>query len=117
MVAPLLAEQWTSLRSNALNNRSRPDDDQLYFAADSRQNLNRGDRALLADFFEQWEHPMGQWCRTDPEAVATYLDQISKLHNLAAQAASPLYFWAFAFMRDRVVGSEQALGVFQRIYS
>ena len=111
-----MAEQWVSLRSNALKNRSRPDDDQLFFTADSRQNLNRGDRALLSDFLEQWEHPMGQWFSTDLEAVATYLDQVSKLRNLAAHAASPLYYWAFELMRDLVVGSDQAMGLFQHIY-
>jgi hypothetical protein len=116
LAAPLWAEQWTSLRSNALKNQSRPDDDQLYFTADSQQNLSRGDRTLLTDFLEQWEHPMGQWFRTDPEAVATYLDQISQLRNQAAHAASPLYFWAFELMRDLVVGSQRVPGLFQRIY-
>jgi len=116
MAAPLLAEEWVSVRANALKNRSRPEDDSLYFTANSRQNMNRSDRALLADFFEQWEHPMSQWLSNNPEEVATYLDQISKFRNLAAHASSPLSVWAFELMRELVVGSDRQVGLFQHIY-
>ncbi|MEM1308542.1 MAG: single-stranded-DNA-specific exonuclease RecJ, partial [Cyanobacteria bacterium P01_H01_bin.153] len=117
LAAPLLAATWTTVRSPVLATLMSPSDDQLYCTAKSSQALSRSDRALLASFFDQWEHPMSQWCQANAEEVATYLDQISKFRDQAAHATAPLYLWAFERMRDRVVGSEQSPGLFQRIYN
>ena len=116
MAASLIADQWQSLRSQALKSATYPGDAESYFTARAKQPLNKGDRAYLTDFLTQWEHPMGQWLNTDATEAAGTLDQISKLRNLAAHATSPLYLWAFDLMRDRVIGSEQQQGLFQHIY-
>lgn len=116
MIAPLLAEQWISVRPEALANPSEPEAAQLYFTATAQPPLSSGDRARLADFLAQWEHPMSQWFSTDPETVATYLDQISKLHHLATRVGSPVHCWAFELMRHLVVGHEPSTGLFHYIY-
>ena len=116
MAAPLLADQWPSMRSQALKSTRYPGDNQAYFTAQAKQPLNRRDRALLDEFLEQWEHPMGQWFSNHPEAVASTLDQISKLRNLAAHATTPLYQWTFTRMRDLVVGSKEQRSLLRQIY-
>ena len=116
MAVPLWAETWTTVRSPALKTPQAPTDSQLYVTAQPSQPLSHRDRALLAAFLAQWEHPMSQWFQSDGEAVATTLDQISQFHQLATQVTAPLYLWAFEKMRDRVVGSPQNPGLFQRIY-
>ncbi|MBE7382177.1 MAG: single-stranded-DNA-specific exonuclease RecJ [Leptolyngbya sp. SIO1E4] len=116
MAAPLIADQWQSVRSQALKSTTYPGDQEIYFTARAKQPLSLGDRALLEEFFEQWEHPMGQWFSNHPEAVASTLDQISKFRNLSAHATSPLYVWTFDLMREQVVGSEHQRGLFQHIY-
>ncbi|MGF1457537.1 MAG: single-stranded-DNA-specific exonuclease RecJ [Leptolyngbyaceae cyanobacterium] len=117
MAAPLLAEQWISVKTSVLGRPTAPDDRELYCQAKSRQGLSRSDRALLADFFERWEHPMGQWLQADAETAATALDQISKYRNLAAHGGAPLYLWAFERMRLLIIGNQQQPGLLQRIYA
>ncbi|NEQ42163.1 MAG: single-stranded-DNA-specific exonuclease RecJ [Leptolyngbya sp. SIOISBB] len=117
IAASLWAEAWTTVRSPALKIPQVPADDQLYVTATASQELSHRDRALLATFLAQWEHPMSQWFQTSGEEVATYLDQIGKFHQLATQASSPLYLWTFEKMRDLVVGDAQHPGLFQRIYA
>ncbi|NER82527.1 MAG: single-stranded-DNA-specific exonuclease RecJ [Leptolyngbya sp. SIO1D8] len=116
MAAPLIADEWQSVRSPALKSNTYPGDKEVYFTARAKEPLSKRERTLLENFLEQWEHPMGQWLITQPEAVASTLDQISKLRNLSAHATSPLYLWAFDLMRGLVVGSEQQRGLFQHIY-
>ena len=116
MAAPLLAEQWTSIRSQALHSATPPDDHQLYFTATSPQPLNARDRSLVSDFFVQWDHPMSQWFNANPEAAATLLDHVAQFHNLATQTSVRLYVWAFERMRDCVVGNQQVSGLFHHIY-
>jgi len=116
MAAPLLADRWQSLRSPALKSTTFPGDRGTYFTARAKQPLNRRDRERLTEFFDQWEHPLSQWLSAEPDTVAAYLDQISKLRNLSAHATSPLYLWAFDLMRNLVVGSEPHRGLFQHIY-
>jgi single-stranded-DNA-specific exonuclease len=116
IAAPFFAEQWIAFRPTALSQPTPPPEPQLYLTTSPQSTLDQGDRALLVKFFEQWEHPMGRWCRTDPESVAAYLDQIGQLHRLATQAPTPLYFWAFELMRTLIVGQEPVPGLFQHIY-
>lgn len=116
MVAPLLAEEWTSVRSPVLHTPQQPPDDQLYCTAKSRQGLNESDRDRLSAFFAQWEHPMSQWFQANPTEVAAYLDQASKYLSLAAHKTSPMPLWAFEQMRDLMVGNAEGLGLLQRIY-
>lgn len=116
MAAPLIADQWQSVRSQSLKATTYAGNGEGYFTARAKQPLNRSDRALLNEFLEEWEHPMGQWFSTHPEDVASTLDQISKLRNLSAHAASPLYRGAFDLMRNLVVGSQHQRGLLRRIY-
>jgi len=115
-VAALLATAWTSLRSPALNTPQPPPPDQLYDTVKARQRLSQGDRTLLAEFLEQWEHPMSRWFQTAPEEVAAYVDQIGQFRDRAAQASAPLYLWAFEHMRNLIVGGGQTPGLFNQIY-
>ena len=116
MAAPLIADQWQSLRSQALKATIHRGNGEEYFTAQAKQPLNRRDRALLNEFLEAWEHPMGQWFSTQPEDVASTLDQISKLRNLSAHATYPLLRWAFELMRDLVVGNQNQRGLLRHIY-
>ena len=113
---PLLAAQWSSLRSAALTRTTCPPDDQLYASTSAQSPLSQADQMLMADFFEQWEHPMSRWCQADPAAVAAYLDQISQVNRLAAQTTAPLYGWAYEIMRGLIVGTDDTPGLFQQIY-
>ena len=116
IASPLLAAQWSSLRSAELARATRPTDDQLYGSISAQPPLSQGDRALLADFFEQWEHPLSRWCQVDPETVAAYLDQISQVSRIAAQTTAPLYGWVYELMRGLIVGTDDTPGLFQQIY-
>ena len=113
---PLLAAQWSSLRSAALTRATRIADDQLYHVTSAQPPLSQADQMLMADFFEQWEHPMSRWCQADPETVAAYLDQISQVSRIATQTTAPLYGWAYELMRGLIVGTDDTPGLFQQIY-
>ncbi len=115
-LAALLAKTWTSLQPQALKTASAPADDRLYTSAKTTVTLSRSDRTLLNTFLKQWEHPMGQWFRSDAQAAATHLNQIGQLSVIAGQSTTPLYLWAFELMRDLVIGSDQHPGLFQHIY-
>ncbi|MDB9528044.1 single-stranded-DNA-specific exonuclease RecJ [Oscillatoria sp. CS-180] len=116
MAAPLLADQWTSVRSQSLAQKIYPGDDHVYFIATAKQPLSQRDRALLSDFLQQWEHPMSGWLQSKPQEVATYLDQFGQLYTHAARKTLPLYLWAFDVMQHLVIGNGQQRGMFQHIY-
>lgn len=116
MAAPLLANQWTSVRSQSLIEKTYPGDDRVYFTTRPKQKLSRGDRTLFSDFLEQWEHPVGQWLRTQPKEAATYLDQIGQFHAHATHKSHPLHLWAFDRMQQLAIGGEQTGGIFQNVY-
>ena len=117
MAVPLWTDAWTTIRPAALKTAQPPSDQQLYVAAQPGHALSAGDRALLAAFLAQWEHPMSAWFQAHGEAAATYLDQISQLHQFAAQATNPLYLWAFEHMRELVIGDAQTPGLLPSIYA
>ncbi|WP_309224463.1 single-stranded-DNA-specific exonuclease RecJ [Halomicronema sp. CCY15110] len=116
MVVPLWADAWTTVKPAALKASQRPSDQQLYAPANS-EPVSPGDRALLVAFLAQWEHPMSAWFQAHGDTAATYLDQISQLQQVAAQASPPLYQWAFEHMRELVIGDAQTPGLLQRIYA
>jgi single-stranded-DNA-specific exonuclease len=116
MAVPLWADAWTTVKTAALKASQRPRDEELYAPAQSAQ-FSHGDRALLAAFLAQWEHPMSAWFQAHGATAATYLDQINLLHQFAHQAAAPLYLWGFEHMRELVIGNSQKLGLLQCIYA
>jgi single-stranded-DNA-specific exonuclease len=117
MAVPLWADAWTTMPAAALKASQRPQDSQLYVETQAEPPLSASDRALLAAFLAQWEHPMSAWFQAHGDAAATYLDQISQVHQLATQASTPLYQWAFEHMRDLVIGNAETPGLLQRIYA
>ena len=113
---PLLAEQWSSFNTVALQHRQMTPEHELYVNVSSGYAVTSRDRALFGQFLDQWDHPMMQWFNASTAAAASTLDQISKLRNIAAHAEHFLYQWQFDLLRNRVIGSEAQRGLFQEIY-
>ena len=116
MLPPLLAEQWSSFNSAALQQCQAVPENELYVNVSSGYSVTSRDRTLISQFLDQWEHPMVQWLNTSTSAAASTVDQISKLRNIAAHAENFLYEWQFDLLRNRVIGSEGERGLFQEIY-
>ena len=116
LAAPLLANEWVSVRSQALQSTTRPEDGNLYLTVRANKPLNRRDRALLTDFFEQWEHPLRQWFQGDHQTLAGTLDQVSVLHKAAIDQQSPFPDWSFDLMHTCVIGNLKKPGLLQQIF-
>ena len=116
MMPPLLAEQWLTLRREALTQQKEVSEKRLYRTLKNSNSLNKRDRTLLAEFFEQWEHPMAACFDQKGKQSAASLDQISRLRNIAAHGESFLYEWHYALLRQLVVGGSNRRGLFRQIY-
>ena len=113
MLPPLLAESWKTLRDGVLKQASRP---AKPYSTHKSTALGRADRERLAAFLAQWDHPGAAWMAAPGGAAASWIDQISRLRNLAAHAESPLLPWHYALLRDRVLGSTEQPGLIQKMY-
>lgn len=116
MMPPLLADQWLTLKREALTQQQEVPEKQLYRNFKHSNSLNKRDRTLLAEFFEQWEHPMAACFGQKGKQSAASLAQISRLRNIAAHGESFLYEWHYALLRQLVVGGSNRRGLFRQIY-
>ncbi|MBE9080517.1 single-stranded-DNA-specific exonuclease RecJ, partial [Romeria aff. gracilis LEGE 07310] len=116
MVPSLLADQWQTLRDTALKQQQSVAKKQRYSKAKASKQVGERDRALLAEFFDQWEHPMGNCFAQKGRQAAASIDQINKLRNISAHAESFLYEWQYELLRQLIVGSDGQGGLFRTIY-
>ncbi|EKV02828.1 single-stranded-DNA-specific exonuclease RecJ [Leptolyngbya sp. PCC 7375] len=116
MMPSLLAEQWRTLKRDALTQQNKVPEKQLYRTFKNSQGFSQRDRELLAEFFEQWEHPMTACFGQKGKQAAASLDQISRLRNIAAHGESFLYEWHYILLRQLVVGGANRRGLFRQIY-
>ena len=116
MMPPLLADQWLTLKREALTQQQEVPEKQLYRSFRHSNSLNKRDRTLLAEFFEQWEHPMAACFGQKGKQSAASLDQISRLRNIAAHGESFLYEWHYTLLHQLVVGGSNRRGLFRQIY-
>ena len=116
MMPSLLADQWRTLKRDALTQPQEVSEKQLYRTFKNSNSLNRRDRDLLAEFFEQWEHPMASCFGEKGKQSAASLDQISRLRNIAAHGESFLYEWHYRLLRQLIIGGSNRRGLFRQIY-
>lgn len=116
MMPALLADQWRTLRREALTQSTAVADKQLYRTFKSSHGVSARERELLTEFFEQWEHPMSACFQEKGKQAAASLDQISRLRNIAAHGESFLYEWQYVLLRKLVVGGANRRGLFREIY-
>lgn len=116
MMPSLLADQWRTLKRDALMQPQEVSEKQLYRTFKNSNSLNRRDLDLLTEFFEQWEHPMAICFGEKGKQSAASLDQISRLRNIAAHGESFLYEWHYQLLRHLIVGGSNRRGLFRQIY-
>ena len=116
MMPSLLADQWRTLKHDALMQPQELPEKQLYRTFKNSNPLNQRDRDLLTEFFEQWEHPMAICFGEKGKQSAASLDQISRLQMIAAQSESFFYGWHYRLLRQLVVGGADRRGLFRQIY-
>lgn len=117
MLPPLLAQEWSSFRPEALQAESPPGLAALYAKANAGGQMGSRDRERLRQFLQQWDHPMARWLNQAPIEAASRLDQISQLCNLAAHGENRLCAWQYQLLTQQLVGSGANGGLFQLIYA
>ena len=117
MLPPLLAKQWRAVQPGQLSQRNRPDGGVKMVKVESSVKVSEGDRALLAQFFEQWEHPMAECLRDKGRQAASSLDQINKLRNIAAHGDSFLYRWQYELLHQLIAGNKGKGGLLRELFA
>jgi single-stranded-DNA-specific exonuclease len=115
MLPPLLSAQWMSFRETALTGDRLTSEETLYCSIQF-DTVNQKDRNTIANFLDQWQHPVAQWLQSQPIEAASAIDQINKLRNIAAHAESPLWEWQYDLLQALVMGNDAHRGIFQEIY-
>ncbi|NJN22902.1 MAG: single-stranded-DNA-specific exonuclease RecJ, partial [Leptolyngbya sp. RL_3_1] len=84
-VAPILADSWLTLPTQALSAKRKPTKAKLAVTQQALVPLGAGDRDRLNAFLDQWEHPMATWLLQKPDQAAAKIDVISQCQQWAAQ--------------------------------
>ncbi|MEO0540688.1 MAG: DHHA1 domain-containing protein, partial [Cyanobacteria bacterium P01_A01_bin.105] len=116
MMPSLLATSWKTLRPDVLKQATPVDGKALYKQAKAHDQVGGRDRTQIADFLDQWEHPMAACFSQKGKQAAASIDQIGRLRNLSAHGDSFLYRWHYSLLKERIVGSDQQRGLFRQIY-
>lgn len=125
MLPPLLADQWRSFSSEQLAKQFSSSDATPTLANSSvsvvkvkaNGQVSEADRALLTQFFDQWEHSMSKCFSRKGRQAASSLDQISKLRSLATHSQSALYQWQYELMHQLVTGKAGKGGLLKQIFA
>ncbi|MGI8932682.1 MAG: single-stranded-DNA-specific exonuclease RecJ [Phormidesmis sp.] len=116
-VPQLLAEQWRSFPPGQLTQRSQPDGGVKMVKVTDQGQVSSGDRALLCQFFSQWDHPMAGCFSQKGRQAASSLDQISKLRDVAAHRERFLYQWQYELLHQLIAGKAGKGGLLRRIFA
>lgn len=116
-VPPLLAEQWRSFPPGQLTQRSQPDGGVKMVKVTDQGQVSSSDRALLSQFFDQWDHPMAGCFSQKGRQAASSLDQISKLRAVAAHRERFLYQWQYELLHQLIAGKSGKGGLLRRIFA
>ena len=116
-VPPLLAEQWRSFSPGLLMQRSQPDGGVKMVKVTDQGQVSSSDRALLSQFFAQWDHPMASCFSQKGRQAASSLDQISKLRAVAAHRERFLYQWQYELLHQLIAGKAGKGGLLRRIFA
>ena len=117
MMPPLLANQWRSFGADALSGRSRPEGGIQLVKVNAPPAVSSSDRALIAQFFAQWAHPMAACFSAKSRQAAASLDQISQLRNIAAHRERFLYRWHYELLHQLIAGKAGKGGLLRQIFS
>ena len=118
---PLLADQWRTFSADQLLKRSLSKKGVSIVPVKASQRVSGGisrrDRTLLAQFLDQWEHPMTTCLKTKNRQAASSLDQISKLYGIAAQPDRFLYLWQYELLHQLIAGKEDKGGLLRQLFA
>ena len=117
MLPPLLATQWRSVKPGQLSQRDRPEGGVKMVKVKAGEKVSERDRILLAQFLEQWEHPMASCLSHKGRQAASSLDQISKLRNIAVHGESFLYRWQYELMHQLIAGKQGKGGLLRELFA
>lgn len=121
MMPPLLADQWRSFPPGELGQQSLRESGvnivKVKATAEMTAAMTGGDRTLLTQFFEQWEHPMADCLHTRGRQAASSLDQISKLRSIAIHPESFLYRWQYELLHQLIAGKNGKGGLLRQIFA
>ncbi|NJM95873.1 MAG: hypothetical protein HC800_00455 [Phormidesmis sp. RL_2_1] len=118
MMPALLAEQWRSFPPGQLSQQSlRKGATQKMVKVTAQGLVSAAQRALVSEFLAQWEHPMATCLHARGGQAASSLDQISKLHNIAAHGESFLYHWQYDLLHQLIAGKSGKGGLLRQIFA
>ena len=117
MLPPLLADKWRTFSADQLSQRSLSANGANIVPAKAARQLSAGDRALLTQFFAQWEHPMVTCLSTKSRQAASSLDQISKLGSIASQPERFLYRWQYDLLHQLIAGKAGKGGLLRQVFA
>jgi len=115
LLPALITTQWETLNSNVLNAAEQPPDERLFIAGTPAQLVGAGDRTVMQQFLQGWEHPLATWLLEEAEEAASCIDQSHKLHLRVTQG-SPFYQWHYDLLSSLVMGDEELWGILQAVY-
>ncbi len=116
-VPPLLAAQWRAFPAGQLEDRPHSDSDLKMVQVTDQAQVSSRDRALLSQFFSQWDHPMAGCFSQKGRQAASSLDQISQLCNIAAHGESFLYRWQYELLHQLITGKAGKGGLLRQIFA
>ena len=121
LLPPLLADQWRTFSAGQLSQQSLSKKGVSIVPVKASQavslQVSKRDRALLAQFFDQWEHPMVTCLRAKSRQAASSLDQISQLYDIATRPERFLYRWQYELLHQLIAGKNGKGGLLRQIFA
>ncbi|PZO56601.1 MAG: single-stranded-DNA-specific exonuclease RecJ [Phormidesmis priestleyi] len=117
MMPALVADQWRSFPPGELSQQQLRPEGVSIIKVKAKGRISGRDRALINQFFAQWDHPMSGCLSQKSGQAASSLDQIGKLRNIAAHGESFLYRWQYELMHQLITGQSGKGGLLRQIFS
>ncbi|KPQ36344.1 MAG: single-stranded-DNA-specific exonuclease RecJ [Phormidesmis priestleyi Ana] len=114
---PLLADQWRAFSPEQLSQRSLGKEGVKVKKVKAPEKVSDSERALIAQFLSQWEHPMANCLSKKGRQAASSLDQIGSLCSIASRQEHFLYHWQYDLLRQLIVGKAGKGGLLRQIFA
>lgn len=111
----LLSVQWKAFKPDGLEQENHSLNAQLYHTVFFGNKVSDNDRKLVAQFLQQWQHPLSKWLAKG-EAAASVVDQIRQLRNRVPHPEHVLYKWQFQRLQAIMLGGMTEPGILKEIY-
>ena len=117
MMPALIADQWRSFPPAELSQPQLRPEGVTIIKVTAKGQMSGRDRTLVNQFLAQWDHPIARCLSQKSGQAASSLDQIDKLHHIAAHGESFLYRWQYELLHQLITGQSGKGGLLRQIFS